>query len=896
MGKASSSGDAFSLREVRETAENEVKYYIRIDGKYIQVDIAAATAKVKTAGKAINSELERQGKQSAQAVGNAAQESAKKIASAASSGATSLSVLTDEAGRVRVELNQVDGGALEDVSSQAADAKDALEETAEKAKGLGAALKEQVGGAAKEAVEGLAGKAGGLGGLMTGLAEKASPAGAAFLNIGAAAAGIGAMGVEAAGELQGALSDLQISTGAADSEMAAYEETLRAVYENNYGDSYSDVAGAVGAVTKELEGLDGADLQNVTESALFLKDQCGYEIPESVRAADAMIKNFGVDGEYAMALIAKGSQENLDASGDFIGSISTYSEEFAKMGLSVDDMFHMFEAGAENGNLSMEEIGSAVQESAANMANLSDSARGAFASLGLDAEDTAAMFAAGGESAQEALALVGTKLGELEDPIERNRVGAELFGSLWEDLGPGTVEQLAAIGDEAYTTTDALDTMKSMDGGGLTDQLEGLKRGLTDNLLVPIGESILPMLDTLMEALEPITATLGESLTPVFEVLGETLNLLAEPLGSILTTFVEMVAPLGELLAAVLTPLLDVVKALLEPITAVLDAVMGPLNEMLDTIWPVLDDLANTLMPLLADMVTSLIAPLSDLLTTAVAPLMDVVQALLTPLLDLVQAILPPLAELFKSLIPVFGLVLESLKPIIEYFTSMVNTVIEYLSPVLSDLSALLGEKLSEAFQGLSEVVGNIKGVFEGFIEFITGVFSGDWEKAWNGVKSIFSNILEGLKNIFKRPINAIIDGINGFIRGVNSIRIPDWVPLVGGKGFHINPIDRLKVGLDFVPNDMFPAFLDYGERVMTASQNARFNALGGLTGMERALSASMRAMPPISAWIWGEAAGMDTAPNGTGMVETSIVLDGREVARTVTPYISKQQGWRGGR
>jgi len=95
----------------------------------------------------------------------------------------------------------------------------------------------------------------------------------------------------------------------------------------------------------------------------------------------------------------------------------------------------------------------------------------------------------------------------------------------------------------------------------------------------------------------------------------------------------------------------------------------------------------------------------------------------------------------------------------------------------------------------VSDIWNGIKGIFSGIIKFVTGVFTGDWKKAWQGVSDIFSSIASGFTNIFKKPINAIIDGINSFIGGLNRIKIPDWVPGVGGKGFYISKIPRLAEG-----------------------------------------------------------------------------------------------------
>ena len=88
---------------------------------------------------------------------------------------------------------------------------------------------------------------------------------------------------------------------------------------------------------------------------------------------------------------------------------------------------------------------------------------------------------------------------------------------------------------------------------------------------------------------------------------------------------------------------------------------------------------------------------------------------------------------------------------------------------------------------------------------------------------------------MFKTPLNAIINGINSFIRGVNRIKIPDWVPAIGGRGISIREIPRLKVGIDYVPSDYYPAFLDKGERVLTKEENAEYNKNLGRPSIEDA-------------------------------------------------------------
>ena len=72
-----------------------------------------------------------------------------------------------------------------------------------------------------------------------------------------------------------------------------------------------------------------------------------------------------------------------------------------------------------------------------------------------------------------------------------------------------------------------------------------------------------------------------------------------------------------------------------------------------------------------------------------------------------------------------------------------------------------------------------------------------DWfkNKVVDPISDLFSKLAQGIANTFKTPINFIIDGINTFLKGINKIKIPDWVPGVGGKGFNIKPIQRLAQG-----------------------------------------------------------------------------------------------------
>ena len=115
------------------------------------------------------------------------------------------------------------------------------------------------------------------------------------------------------------------------------------------------------------------------------------------------------------------------------------------------------------------------------------------------------------------------------------------------------------------------------------------------------------------------------------------------------------------------------------------------------------------------------------------------------------------------------------------WITGAIETISQYFP--------IFGAFLDGVWQSIQDVVGNIKAIFGGVIDFISNIFAGNWGAAWQNIVDIFGNIFGMIMNIAKAPINGVISIVNKAINGINSIGfdVPDWVPLIGGKGFHIN-------------------------------------------------------------------------------------------------------------
>lgn len=617
--------------------------------------------------------------------------------------------------------------------------------------------------------------------------------GAGMLAVGTAAVTIGTMAASSAVSMDKAMNDFIASTGKGVDETERYQNVLEEIYKNNYGEDFQDIADAMELVTKNLGDMDDSELQSVTEAAFLLRDTFEYDLTGSTRAAKAMIDQFGISGEKVMALLAVGAQNGLDYSDELVDSISEYSVQFAKVGLDADDMFKILQKGAETGAWKLDTVGDAIKEMAIKVIDGSESTKTGFQTIGLNADEMAAKFAKGGESAKEAFQQTVEALAKMQDPLAQDAAGVALFGTMWEDLGPKVVTSLADIEDGAYATGEKLGKLKEVKYDDLGSMFEGLKRSV-ELLLLPLGEQLIPILSELINAIMPIVQ---QALPPLTDAIGQVIE-------ELMPVIQDVLPGLKGLIEELLPPLLDLIRALLPVVGDILKELLPPIAEIVGAVLPILVELISALLPI--------ITILLDLLV----PILDIVLKMLQPILNLIS----------QALVPLLG----ALMPII-------SALADFLIPVIESLLVIITEVLGGVFDTITSYVEKLTKVINSIVDFIKNVFAGNWKAAWDNVKDIFKNAFLMMVNYCKAPLNLIIDLINGFIKGINKLKLPEWVPGIGGKSPKIPTIPKLRVGMEYVPSDDFPALLHKGEAVLTAQENALYRSVGGFQGIMQSIS-----------------------------------------------------------
>nr|DAQ77962.1 MAG TPA: minor tail protein [Caudoviricetes sp.] len=230
----------------------------------------------------------------------------------------------------------------------------------------------------------------------------------------------------------------------------------------------------------------------------------------------------------------------------------------------------------------------------------------------------------------------------------------------------------------------------------------------------------------------------------------------------------------------------------------------------LNIVAPVISTVAG----IIKDFVNMVLKPLWNVWETVFKDIMGIVSDLLkfvTPIFSTILDILGPIFQLsLTHLQGTFRIVFAAIGGIIQGAGAVIHAVVDGIRGFFNGLGTWMevtfGFKWKNVFEAVKNIVkafrdyigpiiSSVQVIFMGLANFIGGVFSGNWKRAWLGVKQIFEGIVSGLGHIFKAPLNFMIDGINKFLSGIGKVKIPDWVPGVGGKGFSIPKIPRLAKG-----------------------------------------------------------------------------------------------------
>jgi phage-related minor tail protein len=576
---------------------------------------------------------------------------------------------------------------------------------------------------------------------------------------GGAAAGLGiAEIIEQSLNTAGLDTKIEISMEIPEESKAAVKDTIYTV--NTYiGDQEAAIEGVRRQWALNADASDEANRRIIEGAAAITKAYNGIDFIELIQETNEISRELNISNEEALGLV--NALLKIGFPPEQLDIIAEYGQQLQRAGYDAESIQAIMAAGVETGTWNIDNLLDGLKEGRIRLAEFGQEVPKATAELlentnisTKQLQEWGRAVAKGGEEGHTAMQKAVQALAAVKDETTKNALGIQIFGTMWEDQGENIIKTLTRIDENLKTTEENQDLLnKSIDNLNADPAIQ-MNKALSD-----MKVALEPVLSTIASIISNIATWIQQnpqfaaSIAAIVSVLGILLGIATalSPLimalglgfGGMIAPIAAVVAGIGALIAIFVLFKNEIIAMWNEHIKPVFDSVIGFLTE---TFQPTF----NTVF---------------DSISTIVKDTWEIIQRLWN----------------------------EILSPVIS---KIVNILEFFLKPAFIVVFNAISSVVSDAFKGIKHLWENVlKPILNGIIDFISGVFSANWQKAWDGVKRIFEGVFNGLKAAVKAPINAVISIINGFIQGLNKLKVPDWVPVIGGKGINIPEIPKLAKG-----------------------------------------------------------------------------------------------------
>ncbi len=235
------------------------------------------------------------------------------------------------------------------------------------------------------------------------------------------------------------------------------------------------------------------------------------------------------------------------------------------------------------------------------------------------------------------------------------------------------------------------------------------------NIIAMFANPIMSITEVCSKFVKEVKAILFQPIIDNANKLKETFNNLLTPIQTITGTLAEAMTYVGDKWNEVydqhIHPLMESIKIGLS-----------------DTFGKFLDVYNTYVVPFIQNMADKF----NELWTTHLKPFVDNIAGLIGSVVDAIKV-------LWENWI----------KPLVDW-------IVANIIPVLVPIFESIWNTITSVFGSIADTIGGIIQTFKGLIDFIVGIFTGDWNKAWEGIKTFFIGIWNAIKGFFETIWNAI--------------------------------------------------------------------------------------------------------------------------------------------
>lgn len=323
------------------------------------------------------------------------------------------------------------------------------------------------------------------------------------------------------------------------------------------------------------------------------------------------------------------------------------------------------------------------------------------------------------------------------------------------------------VGGTVSVTGKSLQTVT----GGIAKWLDKDKEKIANGITL-ISDNISSGIDNIGLFYESVFTTLGESIDrmrPTMETA----------IADCLSGFTTLGLSVGEVLSGAFSIVTEDIAQWAEDNKELLgsffDGTQQNMATFLETVGHISDDIGSKLSDWWeesgAEAFDGFVETLLDVGATVLSWYTEYIQPVIDWIINSIRDIWDNnLSPLWENILDFISSVMEFISALWNFIKPFVNFIAEQVLGQIVGTFKVIWGVLTTVFKFITDSVSNIIKILKGILKFFTGVFTGDFDKAFEGIKDIIDGYVSQIWNIIKTVINIIIDGINSLWIGAYNI------------------------------------------------------------------------------------------------------------------------------
>lgn len=331
-----------------------------------------------------------------------------------------------------------------------------------------------------------------------------------LLSLGAKGAGLALAGMFTASIIDGAksfdkaITDLEINLGVTEKQAESLHKKIKDFSDGGY--NIENVADAVTMLSQTMS-LSDQETEKLSQTMDILNGK-GFEINDMVRLVQSGYQNWGTTGEETLGILIRGMQNGMDISGDLLDTFLEYAPIFAQNKVAGEEMLSLIEGGMKSTGMTADNTADVIKEFFLKFSEGGDAVEGTFDELGLDLGTLQSQVDSGKITMSDAFKTVAGAITDVEDSTDQARIMAELFGGTTEWTNAQAFESWANLETKTYDVATAVDEVTTAYENSYQASQQDFSNSWNE-LKETIGSGVLPILTTVMDTFNLLFSSVG---------------------------------------------------------------------------------------------------------------------------------------------------------------------------------------------------------------------------------------------------------------------------------------------------------------------------------------------------------------------------------------------------